>query len=338
MIEISTLLQWKTVLNVTINVSVRLDHHHLAFNYSQQVPFLIAEIKLSEKRNGSHCLVLIDLNAKHHTWSPTSRANSDGNSLFKFSQTFGVDILALNDPTYYPNNQNYLPSTIDFGISKGLQNITVTTSAELASDHNPVCFLVGLNNLTPHAHNQILFTNWINFSDNLSQLIWGNPLINNVIELEEAVTNFTFKIQNSINQSSIAKNIDHPHVNISQSTRPKIKEKNRLRKLWQLYRYPPMKTEINRFQKEIKREIFLTKKQAWEHCLETANTEDQSLFQLVKLSNSTHQTLPPFLGPRGLVFDTQAQADLFVNSLEESFTENAGFYDDEFNEHVECAP
>ncbi|GFT89239.1 putative RNA-directed DNA polymerase from transposon X-element [Nephila pilipes] len=131
-------------------------------------------------RNRSHCLMLGDFNAKHHTWSSTSRANSAGNSLFKFSQTFGVDILAPNDPTYYSNNQNYLPSTIDLGILKDLQNITIITSAELSSDDNQVCFLVGLDNLTPHTYNQILFTNWINFSDNLSQLICGNPLIKNL--------------------------------------------------------------------------------------------------------------------------------------------------------------
>ncbi|GFT76831.1 hypothetical protein NPIL_94391 [Nephila pilipes] len=90
-------------------------------------------------RNRSNCLVLGDLNAKHHTWSPTSRVKAAGNSVFKFSHTFDVDILAPNDPIHYPNNQNYLPLTIDLGISRGLQNITVSTSLELPSDHYPVC-------------------------------------------------------------------------------------------------------------------------------------------------------------------------------------------------------
>ncbi|GFT89124.1 hypothetical protein NPIL_273081 [Nephila pilipes] len=100
-----------------------------------------------------------DFNAKLHTWSQTSSANAAGNN----------DLLAHNDPTYYSNNQNYLPSTTDLGIPKGLQNIIVSTTGELSSDHNPVCFLVGLDNLIPHTHNQILFTHWINFSENFSQ-------------------------------------------------------------------------------------------------------------------------------------------------------------------------
>ncbi|GFW16141.1 hypothetical protein TNCV_3078051 [Trichonephila clavipes] len=37
------------------------------------------------------------------------------------------------------------------------------------------------------------------------------------------------------------------------ATRMKIREKNRLRKLWQQNRYPPLKTELNRLQRDIKK-------------------------------------------------------------------------------------
>ncbi|GFT51524.1 RNA-directed DNA polymerase from mobile element jockey, partial [Nephila pilipes] len=163
----------------------------------------------------------------------------------------------------------------------------------------------------------------------------GNPLINDLNELDKAVDNFALSIQTAINQSSKAKIIEHPYFNIPFPTRLKIRSKNRLRKIWQNTRYPPIKNEINRLQREIKREIYQVKNEAWEARLQTSNTEDLSLYKLDKTTKNTLFTIPPLIGPRGLVFDSQAKADLFADSLENSFQENAEFYDDDFIEKVE---
>ncbi|GFS77810.1 probable 18S rRNA [Nephila pilipes] len=59
------------------------------------------------------------------------------------------NIIAPNKPTYYPVNQPNRPSAIDLGLIKGILNISVSTSEDLSSDHNPVYFLVSLDSITP---------------------------------------------------------------------------------------------------------------------------------------------------------------------------------------------
>ncbi|GFU10075.1 hypothetical protein NPIL_265071 [Nephila pilipes] len=113
-----------------------------------------------------------------------------------------MDIIAPNEPTYYPVNQHYHPYTIDLGLAKGIQNISVSTSEDLSSDHNPVYFLVGLDNIILEPQNQILLTNWSKFNRNLSNTMCGNPLINDLNELDKAVDNFALSIQTAINQSN----------------------------------------------------------------------------------------------------------------------------------------
>ncbi|GFT49274.1 hypothetical protein NPIL_443711 [Nephila pilipes] len=113
-----------------------------------------------------------------------------------------MDIIAPNEPTYYPVNQHYHPSTIDLGLAKGIQNISVSTSEDLSSDHNPVYFLVGLDNIILEPQNQILLTNWSKFNRNLSNTMCRNPLINDLNELDKAVDNFALSIQTAINQST----------------------------------------------------------------------------------------------------------------------------------------
>ncbi|GFS95913.1 hypothetical protein NPIL_109561 [Nephila pilipes] len=51
-------------------------------------------------RNRQHCFIIGDLDARHQSWSPTSRDNPAGNTLLRFSQNYGIDIIAANKPTF----------------------------------------------------------------------------------------------------------------------------------------------------------------------------------------------------------------------------------------------
>ncbi|GFS82537.1 hypothetical protein NPIL_570221 [Nephila pilipes] len=66
-------------------------------------------------------------------------------------------LLHLDNPTYYPVNKYNEPSTINLGLAKGIQNISISTSEDLSSDSNPICFLVGLDNITPQNFSSIDF-------------------------------------------------------------------------------------------------------------------------------------------------------------------------------------
>ncbi|GFY02186.1 probable RNA-directed DNA polymerase from transposon X-element [Trichonephila clavipes] len=238
-------------------------------------------------------------------------------------------------PTTIPKRANHKPATIDFGISCGLDDVLVETQVELSSDHNPVQFILPTISDKPHAQNCTTFTNWNLFQDLLTTSIPGNPTINNSDEIEERISQFTNSIHLAINQSSKFKVFTHNITFIPLHVREKIKEKNRLRKLWQSTGYPPIKHEMNKLQKQIKRDLKLVKQKEWDDILDEANFDPPKLHKIIRNQKAQQITYPPLLGYRGMVYDTLDKANLFADTMEESFQENSEPYNDEFIEKVE---
>ncbi|GFX63094.1 RNA-directed DNA polymerase from mobile element jockey [Trichonephila clavipes] len=286
-------------------------------------------------RNRTHCFIVGDYNAKHHSWSPHSNNNPCGSALFKFLKNCGFLLSSSAEPTTIPKRANHKPATIDFGISCGLDDVLVETQVELSSDHNPVQFILPTISDKPHAQNCTTFTNWNLFQDLLTTSIPGNPTINNSDEIEERISQFTNSIHLAINQSSKFKVFTHNITFIPLHVREKIKEKNRLRKLWQSTGYPPIKHEMNKLQKQIKRDLKLVKQKEWDDILDEANFDPPKLHKIIKKQKAQQITYPPLLGYRGMVYDTLDKANLFADTMEESFQENSEPYNDEFIEKVE---
>ncbi|GFV90493.1 probable RNA-directed DNA polymerase from transposon X-element [Trichonephila clavipes] len=249
-------------------------------------------------RNRAQCIVVGDYNARHSTWNPNRRGNTAGTRLFHYANTCGLVISAPTDFTRIPQQQNHQPSVIDLGVSCGINNIAVESRYDLSSDHNPVHFVVKFNFKTSHLLNCKTITNWNKFQDILSTTIAGNPSINNTEEIDEAISKLNYNIHTALNQSSKFKSMKQDFTLVPYATRMKIREKNRLRKLWQQNRYPPLKTELNRLQRDIKKTC------------STSNSES-------------------------LVYGTREKADLFVDTLEDSFQENITPYDDDHIDKVD---
>ncbi|GFX73783.1 hypothetical protein TNCV_4290991 [Trichonephila clavipes] len=112
------------------------------------------------------------------------------------------------------------------------------------------------------------------------------------------------------------------------TTSMKIREKNRLRKLWQQNRYPPLKAEINRLQRDIQKDLLNIKQLEWDDALVDCNNTNDSLHK------ETRYLPLPLLGIQGLVYGTREKADLFVDTLEDSFEENRIPYDDKVDKTV----
>ncbi|GFY78014.1 hypothetical protein TNIN_453291 [Trichonephila inaurata madagascariensis] len=129
------------------------------------------------------------------------------------------------EPTTVPIRANQRPSTIDFAISNGLDNILVQTHIELSSDHNPVQFIVPVSGTKPYIQNCITFTNWNLFQDLLTTSIPGNPQINSTEEIDEKISFLTDNIHTVINQSSKFKTITRNVTFIPLQIRRKITEK-----------------------------------------------------------------------------------------------------------------
>ncbi|GFS56197.1 RNA-directed DNA polymerase from mobile element jockey, partial [Trichonephila clavipes] len=112
----------------------------------------------------------------------------------------------------------------------------------------------------------------------------------------------------------------------------KDKGENRLRKLWQQTRYPPLRTEFNHLQRDIKRDLLNIKRREWDDALVECNNSDNSLLKLIARVNKKPVTYSPLLGFQGLIYGTREKADLFVDTLEESFQENRTSY---YDEHID---
>ncbi|GFY46800.1 RNA-directed DNA polymerase from mobile element jockey [Trichonephila inaurata madagascariensis] len=160
-------------------------------------------------RNRTHCFIVGDFNAVHRTWSPHSRTTHCGCKLFNFIRSGGYLMSFPAEPTTVPVRANQRPSTIDFAISCGLDNILVQSHVELSSDHNPVQFIVPISGTKPYIQNCITFTNWNLFQDLLATSIPGNPPINSTDDVDEKIpflTNITYNIDNA----SDRKQENHP--------------------------------------------------------------------------------------------------------------------------------
>ncbi|GFY76942.1 putative RNA-directed DNA polymerase from transposon X-element [Trichonephila inaurata madagascariensis] len=187
-------------------------------------PTLISDL-LKIFRNRPECIAVGDYNAKHSTWNRHPRPNPAGTILQKFARNCGFVITAPGEPTLISRRRDGNDSTIDFGVSCGLNNIQARSVYDLSSDHNPVIFTLTPNSAYTYAHNCCTFTNWERFQDILSVTVPGNPRISDKDGIERAVENLTKLIQNSINQSSKIKFITHQALTIPYQTRQRFKEK-----------------------------------------------------------------------------------------------------------------
>ncbi|GFR15638.1 RNA-directed DNA polymerase from mobile element jockey [Trichonephila clavata] len=185
---------------------------------------------------------------------------------------------------------------------------------DLSSDHNPVFYTFTPDFKFSYSYNCTTFTNWNKFQLLLHSSVPGNPTINSEEDIDSAISNLTEKIHASINQSSITKYIKHQiiHPSLHQN---EDSRKNRLRKLWQFYRYPP---ELNRLQKAILKELKAQKEHVWDQILSDVNTNPNAIHKLIARKRKPI-IIPPLLGHHGLVYNNQEKANLFMEVLEESF-------------------
>ncbi|GFR25092.1 RNA-directed DNA polymerase from mobile element jockey [Trichonephila clavata] len=232
-------------------------------------------------RNRSQCLIVGDFNARHTTWSPNSSNNPAGAALARFVRSTGFLLTAPNGPTRTPIRGR--SSTIDFGLSCGINDITAEAIPDLSSDHEPVHFVIATTSSSPFKQNCKTLTNWNKFQDLISSSIPGNPPITNSTDIDQAINYFNSQIHTAIHQSSKYKPIINQLANIPHATRIKIKEKNRLRKLWQRTQYPPIKAEVNRLQRSIRTDLKSAKEHVWDSLYADVNTATDSVHKLISI-------------------------------------------------------
>ncbi|GFS97756.1 putative RNA-directed DNA polymerase from transposon X-element [Trichonephila clavipes] len=156
-------------------------------------------------------------------------------------------------PRYGYNSQN----TLDIALTGNFNfPFTIASLAELSSDHNPV--LLNFSFITPiHQENpRAITTRWPSFMQHLNNNIHleNYTNINNPVILENKITNFSDAVC-SAHSTSSQPNRSTRHTYTPSHIRDLISRKKRSGKLFQTTLNPIYKTETNRLQAQIKREL-----------------------------------------------------------------------------------
>lgn len=213
------------------------------------------------KNLGTRFIVGGDYNAKHIWWG--SRVlNPKGRELYKCIQKYHYSVLSTGSPTYWPSDINKIPDLLDFVVYKGISErcLDIKDSDELSSDHSPIilnfCTVLQsiqkkVNIFSPKTDLEA-FKYWIQKNINL------NSSINNGEDLDMVVEDFTNLIHEAAALSTPVVETtgnNRNRVLISAEIQALIRNKRRLRRIWQSSRSPIDKRIFNRSSSELKSRI-----------------------------------------------------------------------------------
>ncbi|GFV28596.1 hypothetical protein TNCV_3985471 [Trichonephila clavipes] len=175
---------------------------------------------------------------------------------------------------------------------------------------------------TIHKHNpRSITTCWSAFSSNLKNQIHLSdfPKINNPQSLEEKLTKFTDAVSSAHNSAS--KPITNKrHSYTPQHIKDLIARKNRTRKLFQRTLNHLHKTEANRLQGTIKKELRLHSQSTWSAKLASLETQANSLWHMQKHFRKKCPNIPNLTSSSGIASNYEQNANLIANTFVDNYT------------------
>ncbi|GBN75382.1 putative RNA-directed DNA polymerase from transposon X-element [Araneus ventricosus] len=275
--------------------------------------------------SNSKCIAVGDFNAKHRAWS-SGTWNSNGTIIHDYICNNNLILLAPCEPTHFPNHSNN-PSTLDFGILKNFSSGDANSINALSSDHNPVSFEIDINVNLPAISKIIKTTNWSKFKQIMSTSLPGNPNIQNIKDIDEAITKLNSAILTAINLASRSKLINGNYRKLPPNIVKKITLRNQIRKRWQQTYDPRYRRTANRLTNQIRREIRDYDQESWKEWLMSLNQEDNSIYIAARKFSRKYIQIPPILDTDGIKYTPLGKANAFTFSLENSFQNNPEPYD-----------
>ncbi|GFX42257.1 probable RNA-directed DNA polymerase from transposon X-element [Trichonephila clavipes] len=268
----------------------------------------------------SHCVIFGDFNATHNTWN-CSQNSTRGTHLKNYCDSTDFEIIFPATSTRFGyGTQN----TLDFAIVKNFNfPYSIESLPELSSDHNPVflnfSFSFPIHQVNPRA----VTTCWHLFKKCLNNniLIENYANIKNPHILENKIEDFTEAVRSAHTEAS------KPITNTHHSYTPNhIKNliflKNRARKLYQNTLNPIFKTETNRLQAKIKRELKKHSQETWKNKLIALNTQDNSFWNIQKIFKHKRVDIPALKTNSGIAITDDQKANLIADTLKDNFTQN----------------
>lgn len=177
-----------------------------------------------------------DYNAKHTFWG-SRLISPKGRELLKCIQTNGMDVVSTGQPTYWPTDRSKIPDLIDFSVIKGIRKeyISCESNWDLSSDHSPVIIKIDskieLTSQKCTLHNKK--TNWTLFRYLIKDAFKVPPPLKTEDDIINSVEFFNKSVQNAAWDSTPLESYNNNTQFIAPDILDLIKEKRKIRKLWQ---------------------------------------------------------------------------------------------------------
>ncbi|KAF8789920.1 RNA-directed DNA polymerase mobile like protein [Argiope bruennichi] len=261
----------------------------------------------------SNQIICGDYNAKHRSWNNNTNTPR-GNTLKRFANNAGLEVIAPADPTRYGYNSE---TTIDIALVKDfLFPYKITSLPEMSSDHNPVALHFHFKYTMPDITGKTK-TNWKNFNKDLSYTTVNYTNIDTPEKIENLATQIEEEICNAKNRNS----------NLITNSKPRFDpellqlnaERNSVRKQYQRTKRPETKRLLN-LNNKIRRLSNLLENKQFVDKLVNLSPENQNVWDFVRPFKKKKHIIPTLKGPTGI-----AQTDLDKANFLASFRENPNF-------------
>ena len=267
-----------------------------------------------------------DFNAKHSSWG--SRViTPKGRNLLKTITAKGYNTLSTRKPTYWPTDPNRLPDLLDFFILNGLTHSysNIEECLDLSSDHTPVIATISSTLIkiktTPMLCNKK--TNWTKFQQTIENKLNIKMPLKTKEDIETAIEHFNTTIQDAAHTSTPKTTIRENIFNYPIEITKKLKEKRKLRKIWQTTHYPPDKSNFNKASKELKNLIIKNKNDTLQDFLSKLSPQgnnEHSVWKATKFLKRPKTFISPIKSNVNTWARTNSEkAEVFSKFLEETF-------------------
>ena len=264
-----------------------------------------------------------DFNAKHPSWH-SSRVNPRGvnprgRCLYRHALAHDYLLLGPLQLTHYPYSVRGRPDVLDiFAVKSSASLVSIDTLAELNSVHSPVLLVLSTSAFAiRHQPYSSSLTHWSAFSDSLKLYSFPlTPLLSSE-SLDLAIDTLSSTLS-SLHQSSTTR-FRPPAATYLPDLAPLLHSKRAARRRWQAFRRRADKQLLNALSTRIRSLIKTFKARSFTAAVAAAHSDLGVWSFLRRLGCPQGRTSSPLHGPRGLVFEPLAKANVLADTFADSF-------------------
>ncbi|KAL7290805.1 hypothetical protein TKK_0015548 [Trichogramma kaykai] len=281
------------------------------------------------KTLGRRFLAAGDYNAKHPWWgSRLNTPNPKGRALYSAIGKDNLSVLSTGEPTYWPTDTNKIPDLIDFAVTGGINPVIcrMQSCADLSSDHSPIIIHMSKEFLTKKSQ-RLLFnrnTDWSIFKHQMDDKLGCNVRLKSNSDLDDAIKGLYNCIFDALDIATPTFKDKPKLIYLPKQIEQQIREKRRLRRVWQKTRTPADKYHFNKAIKDLKKMLIEHKSNSVNNFLKNLTADkntNYSLWKATKHLKRPKQHIPPLYNPNNSWARTPMdKANLFASHLKETFT------------------